>query len=274
MRIQVQTLAVILAAALIFGSTAQAQDVRVKKNDDTKELDPTNGTKVEIRVEDGRVWINGEEVPEDVDLNEYLKEHGLDDVHVNVDGRVRFGRDAEGKTLWLDRDFDGDELDDDSPFGRVGNLFFRRDGTGGNALGFGDEDGAPRRFLFKDGGSGFSVGDIDFEFDDLASFGTNEIMGFLASSPEIMKKEQESRRLARRIGEADASERANLERKLDTLLNEIFDAKMDLRRQRVDKLAEKLQKEQDALDARLADREDIVARRKAELLGNDDRFDW
>ena len=153
-------------------------------------------------------------------------------------------------------------------------MFFRRDGVGGNTFAFGDSDDAADTFVLRNNGKAFSIGDMDFDFDNLASFGANELMGYWSSSPEIMKKEQESRTLARDIRKLEGGERAERERDLDALLSEIFDAKMQLRRDRIEKMENKLQDEQDVLDARMRERADIIARRRAELLGDDDRFDW
>jgi DNA-binding TFAR19-related protein (PDSD5 family) len=57
-------------------------------------------------------------------------------------------------------------------------------------------------------------------------------------------------------------------------LQEIFDEKEEIRRTKVAELQERLAKQQEEADARARDRDEIIARRKAELLGQQDRFDW
>ncbi len=188
---------------------------------------------VSIKIDDDRVWVNGEEMPDGMDLQEYLEEMGFGDIDVNLDGRIRIHR-------------DNDQV---------------------YSLGFDDA----RKNVFFRGGDG------EFEFDtsDLSDrlMHLGDSFAFFGSSSEIMKKEQESRRLARRVRSAEGNERAELERELDALLSEIFDAKLETRRERVAELQERLEEQQGALQERLERRADIIERRKAELLG-ENRYDW
>lgn len=243
----------------VAANSALAQDWRSDSKDKRS---------VQIEIRDGQVWVNGEEVPEGTDLKEYLKENGYEDLDVSLDGRVRIMDDDGNWSVRIDRD-------GTSPKGmRFGNVYFDRDDDGENgfAFGFGDKDNV----FFRGPNHAFNLddlNDIDVNLDGLASFGP-DLFGYMSSSPEIMKKERESRELARRIRTADGSERAELERELDTLLAEIFAEKMDLRSERAEKLRERLAEQEAAIDERQRSRDDIIARRKAELLGENDRFDW
>lgn len=188
---------------------------------------------VTIKIEDDRVWINGEEMPDDMELKEYLEEMGYGDIDLDLDGKIRIRRGLDNVYAF---DFDDAKK----------NVFFR----------------GP---------------DHEFEFDTEGL--SNRLMhlgepfAFFGSSPEIMKKEQESRSLARRVRNAEGNERAELERELDALLSEIFEAKLESRRERITELQEKLDEQQSALQERLGRRAEIIERRKAELLG-EDSYDW
>lgn len=256
MKALVQRLA-LFAATTVLVSGALAQE---RKADDDSD-------RVEVRIEDGRVWVNGEEVPEGVDLQDYLRERGMDDVNISIDGSIRVDTDKDGE--WRIRiDRDGDDA-----FG-PGNVFVFRNKDDGNRA-FGYNFGGENAF-FRNRDGVFGLGNVDFnlDMDGLAHVGPGEILGFMSSSPEIMRKERESRTLARRVREASGAEREELERELDALLAEIFDAKLDTRRERISQLEERLSEQREALRERESGRNEIIARRKAELLGEPDRFDW
>lgn len=253
-----QLLAAVMLVAVAVNN-AVAQDWR----NDSKDK---RSVKIEMR--DGKVWVNGDELPEGTDLKEYLKENGYDDLDVSMDGRFRITDDDGNWSVRIDRDGDG-------PHGmRFGNVFFDRDDDDNNgfAFRFGDKDNV----FFRSPNHAFdldALNDIDVNLEGLSHLGPN-VFGYMTSSPELMKKERESRDLARRVRNAEGSERAELERELDTLLADIFAEKMDLRRERAEKLRERLAEQDAAINERQRNRDDIIARRKAELLGEKDRFDW
>jgi hypothetical protein len=212
-----------------------------------QDVDDEIPSRVEIRVEDGRVTVNGKVVPEGTDLQAHLNELGVDDVTVNVDAS-----DGEDRSIVIVRNRGGMH-----PFGLAGNAGVRA---------WTDLAGHLDR-------SRVNAADFSLMFD--GDHGPGEMLGlFGGTSTEIMKKERESREVARTIRNAEGSERAELERQLNALLQEIFDEKEEIRRTKVAELQERLAKQQEEADARARDRDEIIARRKAELLGQQDRFDW
>ena len=77
-------------------------------------------------------------------------------------------------------------------------------------LRFGDKDNV----FFRSPNHAFdldALNDIDVNLEGLSHLGPN-VFGYMTSSPELMKKERESRDLARRVPNAEGSERAELER--------------------------------------------------------------
>ncbi len=91
---------------------------------------------------------------------------------------------------------------------------------------------------------------------------------------EIMKMEMESQRLARSARRADGDERAQLEQELQEKLNEIFDRKQELRKNRIEELRESLNKALDQQNERDQSRNEIIDRRLRELLGQHNKYDW
>ena len=91
---------------------------------------------------------------------------------------------------------------------------------------------------------------------------------------EVMEMERAAHELARQARRAEGAERARLERELQDKLNQIFDKKQELRRERVTELEQQLREEQARLDERSRTRDEIVERRQRELLGEPDRLDW
>src|SRR5690606_21386995 len=164
-------------------STASAQDAE----DDTP-------NRVEIRVEDGRVTVNGEVVPEGSDVQSQLREMGIDNVTVNVDPA-----DGENQSVVIIRNRDAMH-----PFSVAGVQ-------------------AWKDFAGKFDGKPFHGADLSVMMD--AENGPGELLNFFGVSPELMRKERESRELARKARQAEGSERAELEQELETLLQQIFSEK-------------------------------------------------
>ena len=138
---------------------------------------------------------------------------------------------------------------------------------------------------------GFPFGDDEDDDEDLAFFGElygnrgNFSVNFgddfafdlgesMKERTEIMKMEMESQRLARSARRADADERAQLEQELQEKLNEIFDRKQELRKNRIEELRESLNKALDQQNDRDQSRKEIIDRRLRELLGQHNKYDW
>ena len=205
--------------------------------------------RVEIRIEDGRIWVNGEEVPEGTALQEYLDERGFGDITVTTDG-------GDNRTIVVTHD------DHARP-----NVYFDR-----KSIRRPDDVVVARpNFMYNFDGAFDTLKDLDLAVDLHDGFG-GIMLG--ATSPEMAEKERESRDLARRAREATGSERAQLERELEALLSDIFEMKLEVRRERVERLQDRLVEQQEALAERENDRAEIVERRKAELLGQNSRYDW
>lgn len=113
-----------------------------------------------------------------------------------------------------------------------------------------------RRMRFEGLGQDF---EFDFDFDHV--------------NPEIMEMEAATRKLAREASRADGNAKAEKVRELEAKLSELFSKKLEMREKRVARLQERLEKERSALQQRQAERERIIERRKADLLG-DDALKW
>lgn len=93
-------------------------------------------------------------------------------------------------------------------------------------------------------------------------------------SAAVMELERESMALARRVRNAEAAERAQLETELRTKLVETFEAKLQARQQRVQRLEEELNEQRNFMEERRRNQEDIIGRRMGDLLGDEDALDW
>lgn len=93
-------------------------------------------------------------------------------------------------------------------------------------------------------------------------------------SRELVEKERESRRIAREARKAEGAERDRLETELDQVLNEIFDRKQEARRESMERLQERADDAQRRLDERERRKQDVVARRKRALMGENDPLEW
>lgn len=94
------------------------------------------------------------------------------------------------------------------------------------------------------------------------------------ATPEIMRQEAETQRLARAVRDAEGAERERLESELRDALDALFEAKMALREEQIEALEAELEARREQYEARRAEHEAIVDRRLRELLGEDDVLDW
>lgn len=227
---------------------AMAQEVRSDskvKKDSKRVVTLSDGDEtVTIEIENGRRIVNGEEIPEDADISDYLPD-GFETRILSDDDRFFFA-------------------------GPGNNRFRIKSSHDGPAVWFSD-DNKLNEFKLRTEGLGYKFGDVEdmaFEVRDLAG-GL-----FTAMSPEISKKEREARQLARQLRNAEASERSSIEADLDQLLEEIFDDKLALRQERLERQREEVQKLADELREREQSRKEIIERRKAELTGRGDYLEW
>lgn len=95
-----------------------------------------------------------------------------------------------------------------------------------------------------------------------------------AERRELAEKEAESSRLAREWRKAEASERVRLEKELDALLDELFEAKEDVRREELERLNERVKELEHRIQERQSQKQEIISRRKSRLLGEDDPLAW
>ncbi|MEX2400533.1 MAG: hypothetical protein WD423_07150 [Rhodothermales bacterium] len=91
---------------------------------------------------------------------------------------------------------------------------------------------------------------------------------------DVTELERESRRLAREVRQSGGDERRELEEQLSAKLDDIFDKKMEIRRDRIQRLESLLEKERSVVEERSQARDEIIDRRFDELLGESDVLDW
>lgn len=96
---------------------------------------------------------------------------------------------------------------------------------------------------------------------------------FFGRLHRFSEKEMQSRRLAERIRSADG-DTAGLEAELDDLLADIFDGKLEAQQQRLAEMKEEIARLEERIATRSEAREEIIRKRKSELLGHRDVYDW
>ena len=92
-------------------------------------------------------------------------------------------------------------------------------------------------------------------------------------SEEVREADRRSRELARMIRQEDGDV-DELEAELDEILGLVFNEKQNAQQERIDEMREKLAELEERLTQRQNDREDIIQKRKNELLGRSSRYDW
>lgn len=256
------------AAVVLIATAAAAQDVTVERDGDEVTITRPDGTTEQFTVdEDAALRVRSKDGPLVIEREDGDGEH-----HVR-----RFGlRDGEGPALWF-----GNE-DEAGPHSFAFRLY---------------PDDAPFRL------EEFDFGDFDFEIDtdslreralrfrlDAERLGGERMIpwpGFAhrGADPgtrlEIAEGERRSRTLARQLRRAEGPERDRLARELRETLEGTFDLKQQARRQQVEAMredAERLRGELAELESELSERdaarEEIIERRRQELLGESDMLDW
>jgi hypothetical protein len=102
----------------------------------------------------------------------------------------------------------------------------------------------------------------------------NEFVFAAEQSTETIQLERESMELARRARAAEGAERAQLEQELRAKLEEAFQAKLEVREERVQRLEDQLNEQQNLLEERRRNQNEIIERRLNDLMGQEDALDW
>ncbi len=234
-------LAALLVFALVGSVSAQDTQDTVKRN------------RVTIVVEDGRVLVDGEEV---------AKKDGVIVLRVDPDGdEVTVVQTTGPHFMWRGDDdepgaaffhFDKDDIegmDGERKFEvKMRSPLEMRDLDLGAAL-------APMAKAFRLGGDGMT-----FRWHE--------------ESGEVARLEMQSHRLAQQARRAEGEERQRLERELDETLDQIFDLKLELLEKQQADLQEELGDTRGRLEERRAARNEMIERRKKELLGEEDALEW
>ncbi len=226
-----------MLVAALAAQPATAQDDEPKK------------VEKEIKVlvdDDGNITVNGEPVTGD---------------RLEMEDGTVVMVDEDGKVVVIDDDHEGHRIVRKKVMGpghgeRV-NVFRMRDmdddfewkGLGHDAH---EAMAHARRLRFDGLGE-----DFEFEFD------------FDHVNPEIMEMEAATRQLAREASRAEGNAKTEKVDELDAKLSELFARKLEMREKRIARLQERLEKERSALTKRRAERQQIIERRKAELMGDD-----
>lgn len=233
-----------LAAGTLLPAAAQDRDTPA----DTVRI---QGKSFSVEVIGGKVILNGEEWTGDGPL--VLDEEGELEIDVRGPHRVhRMIRRGPGHAVWFGRDDDEDEADDENVF-----VFETDDDAVGRLR---------ERVLRLDDDRMFFPGNPD------AAFGVFRERRM--ESREVREMERNAERLARDVRRAEGDERAAKEAELRKLLESIFDRKMALREEALQKQQKEMAEERARLDRRRQARADIVERRLKQLLGERDVFAW
>lgn len=275
---------IILAAALPLNATAQVEKdadktitskkksiVISRSGDGSGDGDES----VRIEMQDGKTWVNGVEVPEGEDVKDYLPDgFDIEVLDRSEGGRFRVfskGDDPEARFFGRLRSRDADDdvavwFDDDGARHEE-RIVVGRPGT--RDVRITTKPGEPRRFRMDEDLSRFGEDLVELGGawgGRAASFFSD--LGSSPTSPEIVKMDVESRRLANEMLNAEGKEREELSRQLDELLESIFDKKTALREQQIEKLTEKLREEQETVAHRKKSKQQMIRDRKADLTGS------
>ena len=140
-------------------------------------------------------------------------------------------------------------------------------------------DGADGRLRFRvpefeGGGFRFFHGADGFE-NLLGDFSLPGLEGRLfVEDAEVRRMEREAHTLAQRVRRAEAADRSALEQELRAKLDALFEHKMDLQAERIERLEQELQEQRGRYEARRRAQDEIVERRLRELLGEKNVLDW
>ena len=222
-----------------------------------------------IEIKDGKVYMNGEEIAEleKSDAPVLFKQSGeqLNQVWFSDDGP---GAGRSGFVLRSDDDAEGFRVRSmPRSFGYVSR-------DGGEARFFGDRnlEGVfeMRELAEREGAKAMVERMANLEGRMPAMSMYSELN---AMSEEAREADMRTRELAREIRGSDGNT-DELEAELDELLGRVFDEKEAAQQERVDELRQRLTELEERLAQRRNDRQDIIAKRKDQLLGRNSRYDW
>jgi hypothetical protein len=216
---------------------------------------------------------------------------------VIVDGKEVADVDAEGRKFWVQ----GSDKDDANV-----RVFGFKDEDGENTFSlFSSDDnefvveGKPNRFMFRSNNepemlakllereqilSGLDVDKLTSRMapmmERVRSF-SDDGNGFVWQSGDVpfradaetMKMDMKSRELAMKIRTSNG-DTAEMKAELNQLLEDVFQKKQEANQQRIDDMRAELQKLEQRLEERRASQKEIIAKRKKELLGERDKYDW
>lgn len=226
--------------------------------------------KYEILKKDGKVLLNGKPIEEaDAEDREWYEKHVFD----GNDARARVYMNQLGEFR-----------------SRANNLTFAPDDSDVTVYFSDDEDGAisdtskvrrrvrvARPVTWQERPFEVELPKVNFPAHIAKLEDLNGLTGFAFGEGfdgDVMRLENEARDLARQMRNASEGEKRNLEAKLDSKLDDIFEKKQENRRKSVERLEEKLRAEREALEGRERAKRDLMERRKRELLGKEDPMRW
>ncbi len=255
------------AALIVAVSLASSIDASAQKS--KSDSDGNEETTV-IEVRDGKVYLNDKEIA----------------VLENADQPIFFKKDGENghsMSWWMDNDNDS--------FGSYAKaLSLYSDSDGEPHFAFGTSPNVFKYEVDAEGKSFFQDMDMKFDFESrmehegMKHFDSRlaPLDGFSFLTSGGLYSDAESRRINRRANELaerirradDDSDTSDMEAELDELLTEMFAAKQEAQQARVDKLREQLTELEQRVSERNADHEEIISKRRNELLGKRSKYDW
>jgi hypothetical protein len=140
----------------------------------------------------------------------------------------------------------------------------RRQGTEGDTLTFDIE-------RFVQGARAFA--DVPRMWMEDFDFADRPLGDFMTERRETARLEADTRELARRARSAEGAERERLEAQLRARLDELLTMRLDIERERVDRLEEQADQRRERLERRMENRGEILERRFRDLMGSDE-FEW
>lgn len=129
--------------------------------------------------------------------------------------------------------------------------------------------------------SGMRMEELEFGGDGLKTFYSafgNPPDGFFMYrdmfDSEIASMEKDVQDIVRKLQNAEGQDKTSLEDELDAKLEAIFDKKLALRQEKLEEMMEEIHAERDAIQRRKESKEEIINRRKQELMGKTDPLRW
>lgn len=265
-------------------------------------ISDNSNTSINIREENGKVFINGKPFEEATAAEQRLYEEMRSRAGDPIEGGERTS--AESRTVVTCTNENGKE--ECKVLSIVPNERGRRVECEGDASDCAREERQNRRVMIwradDEGGDSLKVrvfGDAQphvFHFDEngmqpMDGAQMPEMMGmmggmfeglqagrhgfrFEAPNPEIFRLEMEAKRLAQKIKSASGREKEDLKRDLADTLASIYAKKEEARQAKIERLEAELEEERSKQNERRRNKSQIIERRMNELLGEDDALDW